>query len=64
MSSNAIEVIQNDTLQEYLISWKNVLLDYLEEENNYYTFLNSFVYPSIIKNYDLLSSDKSKILEV
>ena len=55
VNSNSIELIENDTLKEYLISWKNVLADYKEEEDFYYKFLNELYYPFMIKTSDLLN---------
>ena len=54
VNSNSIELIKNDTLKEYLISWKNVLNDYKEEEDYYYKFLNELYYPFVLKSFDLL----------
>jgi hypothetical protein len=54
VNSNSIELIENDTLKEYLISWKNVLADYKEEEDYYYKLLNELYYPFAIKTFDLL----------
>lgn len=54
VNTNAIEVIQNDTLKAYLISWKNALNDYKEEEDFYYKFLNETYYPFVIRSFDLI----------
>ena len=34
INSSSFEVIQNDTLRNLLVSWKDVYLDYREEEQN------------------------------
>jgi hypothetical protein len=54
VNSNSIELIENDTLKEYLISWRNVSLEYQEEEDYYYKLLNDMYYPFITKSFDLI----------
>ena len=45
VNSGSIQLIQDDELQQYLVSWKDVLLDYQEEENIYYRMLNDQLFP-------------------
>ena len=40
INSNSLELIQDDELQKYLVSWKDVLADYLEGETAYFKFIN------------------------
>jgi hypothetical protein len=40
INSNSLEWIQSDELQKYLVSWKDVLADYLEVETAYHKFIN------------------------
>ena len=55
VNSNSIELIENDTLKEYLISWRNIALEYQEEEDYYYKLLNEMYYPFITKSFDLIN---------
>jgi len=45
VNSNSLQLIQDEELQEYLVSWKDVLLDYQEEENMYYKMMNDHFWP-------------------
>lgn len=45
VNSNSLQLIQDEKLQEYLVSWKDVLLDYQEEENLYYKMMNDHFWP-------------------
>ena len=45
INSNSLQLIQNEELQELLVSWKDVLLDYQEEENFYYKMMNDHFWP-------------------
>ena len=58
INSNALQLIQDEELQKYLVSWKDVLLDYKEEETNYFNFLNDhyWLYTSDVLDYT--GSDK------
>jgi hypothetical protein len=42
INSNSLELIQDAELQRYLVSWKDVLLDYLEEESFYTKTMGEF----------------------
>ncbi|MCG8859996.1 hypothetical protein [Tenacibaculum finnmarkense] len=55
VNSNSIQLIENDTLKGYLVSWKNVSIEYLEEEEYYYKLLNELYFPFIIESFDLLN---------
>lgn len=41
ISSSTFEIIQNDTLRNYLLSWKDILSDYNEEVDGAYSFLEN-----------------------
>jgi len=45
INSNSLQLIQDQDLQEYLVSWEDVLLDYQEEENLYYKMMNDHFWP-------------------
>ncbi|MBP92579.1 MAG: hypothetical protein CMC55_00500 [Flavobacteriaceae bacterium] len=45
VNSNSIQLIQDEALQELLVSWKDVLLDYQEEEDFYYKMMNDHFWP-------------------
>ena len=53
VNSNALQLIQDENLQKYLVSWKDVFRDYKEDENNYYDYLNNFFWP-YYKMYSIL----------
>ena len=55
VNSNSIELIQNDTLKQLLVSWSSVLSEYQEEEDFYYKFLFEVYYPFLVKTTDLLN---------
>ena len=52
INSNSLELIQDDELQKYLVSWKDVLADYLEEETRYFKFVNEQWRTYILENSD------------
>jgi len=58
INSNAIQLIQDEDLQKYLVSWKDVLVDYQEEEIAYFKFLNEQFYPYLRANFDLTGLSK------
>jgi len=58
INSNAIQLIQDEELQKYLVSWKDVLVDYQEEEIAYFKFLNEQFYPYLRANIDLTGVNK------
>ena len=57
VNSNAIQLIQDENLQKYLVSWKDVLLDYQEDESAYYAFLNDFFWPYYRDVFDFTGED-------
>ena len=57
VNSNAIQLIQDENLQKYLVSWKDVLLDYQEDENKYYDYLNDFLWPYYRDVFDYTLKD-------
>ncbi len=73
ISSGDYQLIKNDTLRNYLISWKDVLLDYLEEEEVSRKLWSEKIEPFIIesgdfanlaspKNFKLITTDQFKNL--
>ena len=59
ISSNSLELIQDEELQEYLMSWKDVLLDYQEEENAYLKMMNDHFHPLMLETFDYTGRDKA-----
>jgi hypothetical protein len=73
VSSGDYQIIKNDTLRNYLISWKDVLLDYTEEEVVSRKLWSEKIEPFIIesgdfanlaspKNFKLITTDQFKNL--
>ena len=62
INSNSLQLIQDEELQEYLVSWKDVLLDYKEEETLYFNFLNNHYYLYISDVFDYMGLDKEMSL--
>jgi hypothetical protein len=62
--SSSFDLIQNDTLRRYLISWKDVLGDYLEEEKFAENFLLNEFGPWWKKSYepDFDDPDNTKLM--
>ena len=52
INSNSLELIQDDELQKYLVSWKDVLVDYLEVETAYFKFINEQWRTYLLENSD------------
>tara|TARA_R110002033_G_C3870361_1_gene237157 strand:- start:1106 stop:1816 length:711 start_codon:yes stop_codon:yes gene_type:complete len=52
INSNLLELIQDEELQKYLVSWKDVLYDFTEDENFYIKFLTEQFQPFIVNNFD------------
>ena len=52
LNSSSFDLIKNDTLRRYLISWKDVLGDYLEEERFAVNFLVNEYGPWLRKSFD------------
>jgi hypothetical protein len=63
VNSNAIQLIQDEDLQKYLVSWKDVLLDYQEDEMAYYNYLNNFLWPYFRNEFDYTGKDKERNLD-
>jgi len=61
ISSNSLELIENEELQGYLMSWKDVLLDFQEEENSYHKMMNNDYWSYFLEifDYSLKDSDKN-----
>lgn len=64
LNSSSFDLIKNDTLRRYLISWKDVLGDYLEEEKFAVNFLVNEYGPWIRENNepDFEDSNNVKII--
>ncbi len=62
INSNSIQFIQNKELQQYLVSWKDVLLDFQEEETVYYRMLNDHYYPYLIEVFDYTGNNREMAL--
>ena len=52
LNSSSFDLIKNDTLRRNLISWKDVLGDYLEEERFAVNFLTNEYGPWVRKSFD------------
>ncbi|WP_299117341.1 DUF6090 family protein [uncultured Winogradskyella sp.] len=52
LNSSSFDLIKNDTLRRYLISWKDVLQDYLEEEQFAVNFLTNEYGPWARASFD------------
>ncbi|WP_223445697.1 hypothetical protein [Polaribacter litorisediminis] len=52
INSNLLELIQDEELQKFLVSWKDVLIDFTEDENFYIKFLTEQYQPFMINNAD------------
>jgi hypothetical protein len=52
INSNSLQLIQNEELQQYLVAWKEVLLDFQEEETGYYNMLNNQFWPYLTEVFD------------
>jgi len=57
VNSNALQLIQDENLQKYLVSWKDVLLDYQEDEKVYVDYLIDFYVPYLTDVYDYTGKD-------
>ena len=57
ISSNSLELIENDELQGYLVSWNDVLLDFQEEEAAYFKMMNDHYWPYYAEAFDMKWND-------
>ena len=57
VNSNALQLIQDEELQKYLVSWKDVFLDYKEDEKVYYDYLTDFMWPYYRDAFDTTGKD-------
>ncbi len=57
INSNSLQLIQDEELQQYLVSWKEVLLDFQEEETGYYNMMNNQFWPYLIEVFDYTGED-------
>lgn len=63
INSNSLQLIQDEELQKYLVSWKDVLLDFQEEETGYYNMLNNQFWPYLIEIFDYTGNNREMALE-
>jgi hypothetical protein len=59
VNSNALQLIQDENLQKYLVSWKDVFRDYKEDENNYNDYLKNFFWPYYTDVFDSTGKDSA-----
>ncbi|MDX1828622.1 MAG: hypothetical protein R3342_03655 [Lutibacter sp.] len=57
VNSNSLQFIQDEELLQYLVSWKEVLLDFQEEETIYYKMMNDHFWPYFIEVSDYTGKD-------
>jgi hypothetical protein len=57
VNSSSLQLIQDEDLQKYLVSWKDVLLDYQEDENNYFNYLINCLWPYFREEFDYTGKD-------
>ena len=58
INSNSLELIQDEELRKYLVSWEDVLLDYQEEEIAFFKFMNEQFWPYVREILDFLGKDQ------
>lgn len=58
INSNSLQLIQDEELQQYLVSWKDVLQDFQEEETAFYKMMNDQYWPYIIEVFDYTGKDR------
>ena len=63
INSNSLELIQDEELRKYLVSWEDVLLDYQEEEIAFFKFNNEVMQPYLIENADILGRDQEVLTD-
>jgi hypothetical protein len=61
INSNSLELIQDEELQRYLVSWKDVLLDYLEEESGYMKMMKEEFLSFQLENFDWRFGESNKL---
>ena len=57
VNSNALQLIQDENLQKYLVSWKDVFLDYQEDEKIIVDYMLDFFSPYLRDVQDLTGKD-------
>ena len=58
IASGNYELIKNDTLRNYLVTWNDVYKDFLEEELNHQKYRYDVMDPHSAENTDLIMLDK------
>lgn len=64
ISTGEIQLIRNDSLRNYLITWKDVLIDFKEEEENSRFLWKNQVEPYIIEHGDFVNPSSYKNIEM
>jgi Family of unknown function (DUF6090) len=59
INSNSLQLIRNERLQEYLVSWKDVLLDFQEEETAYFRMMNDLYWPYMLEVFDYTGNNRA-----
>ncbi len=57
ISSSSFEIIRNDTLRNLLVKWKDVYLDYAEEEQAARDYVLQEVSPFFLAEFDYFNQD-------
>ncbi len=63
VNSNSLQLIQDQELQDLIVSWEDVLLDYQEEETGFFNMMNDHYWPYISDVFDYTNQNKEKNLE-
>ncbi|CAM1344549.1 DUF6090 family protein [Tenacibaculum amylolyticum] len=64
ISSGEYQLIKNDTLRKYIISWKDILNDYIEDEYYMRELWSDKIEPYLIEEGDLVNLANPKNLEL
>ncbi|GAB5399767.1 MAG: hypothetical protein Aureis2KO_13520 [Aureisphaera sp.] len=64
ISTGEIQLIQNDSLRNYIITWKDVLKDFQEEEHNSRSLWKGQIEPYLIEHGDFLNQGNPKNIEL
>ena len=64
VNSNAIQLIQDENLQKYLVSWKDVFLDYQEDEKIIVDYMLDFYFPYLTDVSDYTGKDTAMNMAV
>ena len=64
INTGNIQLIRNDTLRNYLITWKDVVKDFKEEEMDNELLLKNHVEPFLINNADFINPSSPRNVEM